>query len=164
MYALRSASLNDLDDLFDLSQLMLFINLPPDREIIRNKIESSIKAFTNPSKRLWENYYLFVLEDVTAGRIIGASMIHAQHGTEDEPHYYFSVSQENKFSTFMSARHRCRECRGKFRHYFWPVYDIFSRHGAVSGRRIFVVNPFTALTNSLRSWARGHLRSLECFF
>jgi arginine N-succinyltransferase len=103
MYALRSASLNDLDDLYDLSQLMLFINLPPDREIIRNKIESSIKAFTDPSKHLWENYYLFVLEDVTAGRIIGASMIHAQHGTEDEPHYYFSVSQENKFSKTLNT-------------------------------------------------------------
>ena len=103
MYTLRSASLNDLDDLYDLSQLMLFINLPPDRDIIETKIESSIKAFSNPSKRLWENYYLFVLEDVKAKRIIGASMIHAQHGTEDEPHYYFSVSQEHKFSKSLNT-------------------------------------------------------------
>ena len=97
MYILRSASLNDLDDLFDLSQLMLFINLPQDKEIIKSKIESSIKSFTKPSKKLWENYYLFVLEDTKAQRIIGASMVHAQHGTENEPHYFFSVSQENKF-------------------------------------------------------------------
>ncbi len=103
MYILRSANLNDLDDLFELSQLMLFINLPPDREIIKTKIESSIKAFTKPSKRLWENYYLFVLEDSKAQRIIGASMIHAQHGTENEPHYFFSVSQENKFSKTLNT-------------------------------------------------------------
>jgi arginine N-succinyltransferase len=103
MYTLRSASLSDLDDLYELSQLMLFINLPPDRKIIEAKIESSIKAFTKPSKHLWENYYLFVLEDVKAKRIIGASMIHAQHGTEDEPHYYFSVSQENKFSKTLNT-------------------------------------------------------------
>lgn len=103
MYILRSASLHDLDDLYELSQLMLFINLPPDKEILRSKIESSIKAFTKPSKRLWENYYLFVLEDTKAQRIIGASMVHAQHGTENEPHYFFSVSQENKFSASLNT-------------------------------------------------------------
>lgn len=103
MYTLRSASLDDLDDLYELSQLMLFINLPPDRDIIKSKIESSIRSFTKPSKNLWENYYLFVLEDVEAKKIIGASMIHAQHGTEDEPHYYFSVSQENKFSKTLNT-------------------------------------------------------------
>lgn len=103
MYILRSASLSDLDDLYDLSQLMLFINLPPDKEIIKTKIESSIKAFTKPSKRLWENHYLFVLEDTKAQRIIGTSMIHAQHGTEDEPHYFFTVGQENKFSVSLNT-------------------------------------------------------------
>jgi arginine N-succinyltransferase len=103
MHVLRSASLDDLDDLYELSQLMLFINLPPDRNIIQSKIESSINAFTNPSKRLWENHYLFVLEDKLAKKIIGTSMIHAQHGTEDEPHYFFSVSQENKFSKSLNT-------------------------------------------------------------
>lgn len=103
MYILRSAKLSDLDDLYELSKLMIFINLPPDRQIIEAKIESSIKAFTRPSKNLWENYYLFVLEDVHAKKIIGASMIHAQHGTEDEPHYYFCVSQENKFSKSLNT-------------------------------------------------------------
>jgi arginine N-succinyltransferase len=103
MYILRSASLNDLDDLYDLSHLMLFINLPQDKEIIKAKIESSIKAFSKPSKKLWENYYLFVLEDTKAQRVIGASMIHAQHGTEQEPHYFFSVSQENKFSKSLNT-------------------------------------------------------------
>lgn len=103
MYTLRSANMDDLDDLYELSQLVLFINLPPDREIIKSKIESSMKSFHKPSKYLWENYYLFVLEDVKAKRIIGASMIHAQHGTEDEPHYFFSVSQENKFSKSLNT-------------------------------------------------------------
>lgn len=103
MYTLRSANLDDLDDLYELSQLMLFINLPPDRDIIKSKIESSIRSFTKPSNNLWENYYLFVLDDVRANKIIGASMIHAQHGTEDEPHYYFSVSQENKFSKTLNT-------------------------------------------------------------
>lgn len=103
MYILRAASLEDLDDLYELSQLMLFINLPPDKNIIESKIESSILAFTKPSKKLWENHYLFVLEDKVTGKIIGTSMIHAQHGTEDEPHYYFAVSQENRFSKTLNT-------------------------------------------------------------
>ncbi len=103
MFILRSASLQDLDDLYELSQLMVFINLPPDKSIIQSKIESSILAFTKPSKKLWKNHYLFVLEDRITGKIIGTSMIHSQHGTEDEPHYYFSVSNEHKFSQSLNT-------------------------------------------------------------
>jgi len=103
MFILRSARKEDLNDLYELSQLMLFINLPPDKSIIESKIESSIRAFNKPSKKLWENHYLFVLEDLSTNRIIGTSMIHAQHGTDDEPHYFFSVSSENKFSRTLNT-------------------------------------------------------------
>lgn len=102
-YIVRSARLDDLDDLYELSQLMLFINLPPDRSIIEQKIQSSILAFSKPSHRLWENYYLFVMEELGTEKIVGASMIHAQHGTEHEPHYFFSVSSENKFSKSLNT-------------------------------------------------------------
>lgn len=77
---------------------MTFINLPPDEELISAKIDSSIKSFHNPSKRLWENYYIFVLEDQDSGDVLGVSMIHAQHGTDNEPHFYLTVGQESKFS------------------------------------------------------------------
>ena len=77
---------------------MTFINLPPDEELISAKIESSIKSFHNPSKRLWENYYIFVLEDQQRDEVLGVSMIHAQHGTDQEPHFYLTVGQESKFS------------------------------------------------------------------
>lgn len=103
MYILRSASLEDLNDLYELSQLMLFINLPPDKDIIQSKIQSSINSFKNPSKNLANNHYLFVLEDLESGKIIGTSMIHAQHGTEEEPHYFFSVDSEHKFSKTLNT-------------------------------------------------------------
>lgn len=98
MFILRSVEPGDLKDLLQLSHIMTFINLPPDEDIIASKIESSQKSFHNPSKRLWENYYIFVLEDEDQGEILGVSMIHAQHGTEDEPHFYLTVGQEAKFS------------------------------------------------------------------
>ena len=98
MFILRSVQPDDLRDLYKLSNIMTFINLPPDEEIISSKIDSSIKSFKHPSKHLWENYYIFVLEDDETNEVLGVSMIHAQHGTEEEPHFYLTVGTESKFS------------------------------------------------------------------
>ncbi|GAB4009597.1 MAG: arginine N-succinyltransferase [Bdellovibrio sp.] len=98
MYILRNVTINDLDDLYELSQLMVFINLPPDRNIIKKKIQSSIKSFKSPSEELDKNYYIFVLEDFKSKKIVGVSMIHGKHGTEDEPHFYLKVGKEQKYS------------------------------------------------------------------
>jgi arginine N-succinyltransferase len=98
MFVLRSVQHKDLKDLFKLSNIMNFINLPSDEELISSKIDSSIKSFKNPSPDFSKNYYIFVLEDYEAGEVLGVSMIHAQHGTENEPHFYLAVGQEAKFS------------------------------------------------------------------
>lgn len=98
MFIIRNATLNDLSDLYELSQHMVFINLPPDRDIIKKKINASIKSFKSPSDILENNYYIFVLEDSEKRKVIGASMIHGKHGTEEEPHFYLKVSKEQKYS------------------------------------------------------------------
>jgi arginine N-succinyltransferase len=98
MFILRSVAENDLEALKRLSEIVFFINLPNDEEIIRKKIANSIESFTSPSSDLSENTYIFVMEDMSNNQIVGVSMIHAQHGTEDEPHFYLKVSQEHKYS------------------------------------------------------------------
>ncbi len=98
MFRLRSVSLDDLNDLYELSLLYTFINLPADKELIENKIQSSLQSFLDPDDDFAQNHYIFVLEDLTTNKVIGCSMIHSQHGTEDEPHFFLKVSQENKFS------------------------------------------------------------------
>lgn len=98
MFILRSVQPKDLKDLYTLSNIMTFINLPADEELISSKIESSMRSFKRPSSELFKNYYIFVLEDFESGEILGCSMIHAQHGTEHEPHFYLTVGQEAKFS------------------------------------------------------------------
>ncbi len=98
MFILRSVSLDDLDDLYALSGKVLFINLPHDKEIIRKKIQNSLCSFTSPSQYLPDNYYFFVLEDFETGKVIGVSMIHAQHGDEQEPHFFLKVGSEHKYS------------------------------------------------------------------
>lgn len=98
MFVLRSVQPKDLNDLFKLSNIMNFINLPADEEMINSKIESSNRSFKKPSSDLSKNYYIFVLEDYETGEILGVSMIHAQHGTDSAPHFYLTVGQEAKFS------------------------------------------------------------------
>lgn len=98
MFVLRSVALNDLDDLYELSGKVTFINLPHDKEIIEQKIKSSVSCFKKPFEKLSNNYYFFVLEDTKIDKVIGVSMIHAQHGTKDEPHFYLKVTNEHKYS------------------------------------------------------------------
>lgn len=98
MFLLRSVAEQDLNDLYELSGKVFFINLPHDKNIIERKIKSSLDCFKSPGQDLENNYYLFVLEDLETNKVIGISMIHAQHGTEKEPHFYLKVASEHKYS------------------------------------------------------------------
>jgi arginine N-succinyltransferase len=98
VFILRNVSIEDLEDLYELSGKVLFINLPHDKEIIKQKILRSNECFHTPSNKMEDNYYIFVLEDLEENKVIGVSMIHAQHGTEKEPHFFLRVSSEHKYS------------------------------------------------------------------
>ncbi len=103
MFILRSVEENDLEDLFELSQMVLFINLPSDKKILEEKIDCSLKSFKHLNKDFSQNHYLFVLEDTDEKKVIGASLIHAQHGTVNEPHYFLKVGKEKKFSETLNT-------------------------------------------------------------
>lgn len=98
MFILRSIVQEDLNDLFELSGNVIFINLPHDQKIISEKINRSLKSFQHASSDFSKNYYMFALEDLASSKVIGVSIIHAQHGTESEPHFYLKVSNEHKYS------------------------------------------------------------------
>lgn len=91
-------ALDDIDDLYELSGKVQFINLPHDRDLIQKKIKASIQCFKKAKPKLSDNYYFFVLEDTSIKKVIGVSMVHAQHGTKEEPHFYLKVSSEHKYS------------------------------------------------------------------
>ena len=103
MFIMRNVTQNDLQDLYELSGKVQFINLPHDKIIIQEKISKSLKSFISPNKDLSENYYIFVIEDLNAKKVIGVSMIHAQHGTEFEPHFFLRVAHENKYSSTINT-------------------------------------------------------------
>ncbi|MDH4467742.1 MAG: arginine N-succinyltransferase [Bacteriovoracaceae bacterium] len=103
MFLLRSVKKTDVSDIFELSQLANFINLPPHMETINHMVETSLRSFERPSKHLADNIYMFAIEDSGKRKVVAVSLIHAQHGTEEEPHFYLSVGHERKFSNTLNT-------------------------------------------------------------
>lgn len=104
MIILRPVKESDLDSLYRLSQLVQFLNLPRDRELIEQKVLSSVKSFQHPSTEPSDNHFIFVLEDTEKSEVIGVSMIHGQHGTFERPHFFFRVGEEKTFSESLKKR------------------------------------------------------------
>jgi arginine N-succinyltransferase len=73
------------------------VNLPADRTIIEGILDRSETSFTAEVPP-GEREYLFVLEDLAKKRIIGTSMIYAQHGTKRAPHIFFRVENDERYS------------------------------------------------------------------
>ncbi len=99
MILLREVQERDLDSLERLAQIPGFINLTPDRDALRDKIKKSLKSFReSPALGKFDGKYLFVAEDLSRNRVCGTSMIAAEHGNPESPHFYFEVGSEEKFS------------------------------------------------------------------
>lgn len=96
MMVIRPAQPSDLDDILALAKAAGtgLTTLPNDNKRINDKIESSENAFNkeiSPEKPLGEDYYFFVLEDSTAGKVVGTSALIAAVGTH-EPFYTYKLN------------------------------------------------------------------------
>ncbi|TXD32674.1 arginine N-succinyltransferase [Lujinxingia vulgaris] len=97
MIVLRDVHTDDLDQLERLAHHLNTLNLPASRDKLAAIIEESRLSFAGALPH-HERQYVFVMEDVAAGRLIGTSMIIAQHGSFERPTVYFEVRQEQKYS------------------------------------------------------------------
>lgn len=98
MLLLRDVAPNDLPGLRRLAAVLNTVNLPDDEKALRSMIETSTRSFSGRIRDPLEREYLFVLEDLEAGRLVGTSMIIARHGTFEAPHVYFEVSKRQHYS------------------------------------------------------------------
>jgi len=97
MFLYREAMKSDEDAIFELARHLNTLNLPPERSFISQLLGRSLASFRgtpdfDPGRR-----FLFVLE-APDGRVVGTSMIHAQHGDFDEPHVFFRVITEERYA------------------------------------------------------------------
>lgn len=97
VFRIRQSSREDVDQILAVAEHLDTVNLPADRRHIERILELSEHSFA-ATVPVAEREYLFVLEDLGQGRVIGTSMIHAQHGTKRAPHIFFRVENDERYS------------------------------------------------------------------
>jgi arginine N-succinyltransferase len=95
MFTIREVFSEDLEGLHAVAAHLNTVNLPNDRNVLEKLIELSRKSFAGQLD-VFKREYLFVLVDDE--KIIGTSMIHAQHGTRRAPHIFFDVMPDERYS------------------------------------------------------------------
>jgi len=80
---LRPVQSRDLSDLVALARTLDSVNLPDDPAFLEERVARSQRSFAKEIGDWREGVYVFMLEDTTAGRCVGTSMIRAKHGTPD---------------------------------------------------------------------------------
>ncbi|HUB08247.1 MAG TPA: arginine N-succinyltransferase [Myxococcales bacterium] len=98
MFVIRDVQRQDLDGLKKLAAVLNSVNLPDDEKVLEAIVDKSIKSFSSRIRLPLERQYLFVLEETRTGRLVGTSMIIAQHGTREAPHAYFEVGSREHYS------------------------------------------------------------------
>lgn len=97
MFRIRQSYREDVDQVLAVAEHLDTVNLPADRGHIEKILERSEKAFA-AEVPVNEREFLFVLEDLQKKKIIGTSMIYAQHGTKRAPHIFFRVENDERYS------------------------------------------------------------------
>jgi arginine N-succinyltransferase len=103
-FFIRDVTPFDLDGLFAVAEHLDSVNLPHDRQVLERQIDRSQKSFSGVLD-VFQREYLFVLLEREEGagpsfseRVLGTSMIHAQHGTRKAPHIFFDVMTDERYS------------------------------------------------------------------
>src|SRR6185295_16097383 len=97
MFRIRQSYRDDVDQVLAVAEHLDTVNLPANRAHIENILERSEKSFAE-AVPIVDREFLFVLEDLGKQRIIGTSMIYAQHGTKRAPHIFYRVENDERYS------------------------------------------------------------------
>ena len=108
MYVIRDAQKSDLAGLKRLASELDTVNLPNDERELSTAIEKSHRSFDGRIRDPFAREYLFILEEVRSRKIVGSSLIIAQHGTRDAPHIFFDVYEKEQYSASVDKHFRHR--------------------------------------------------------
>ena len=91
MLLLRDARPSDLASLSRLAKVLDTVNLPHDPAALAQILRRSARSFSGAIRDPLRRHYVFVAE--ARGRVVGTSMVIAQHGTRESPCTFFDVSE-----------------------------------------------------------------------
>jgi len=97
MFVLRDVTPDDLDHLLAVAGFLDSVNLPEDRGYLSALIATSQKSFAAQTE-IADRKFVFVLVDPDGERVVGVSMVFAQHGSRRSPHIFFDVIHEERYS------------------------------------------------------------------
>jgi arginine N-succinyltransferase len=98
MLLLRDAQKTDLRALAKLAKVLDTVNLPYDERALSQILDRSVRSFSGKIRNPLERHYVFVAENARSGKIVGTSMVIAQHGTRESPCTFFEVSEREHYS------------------------------------------------------------------
>ncbi len=97
-FEIRGAQPSDEEGLLELASHLNTVNLPNDRETVRQILDHAEKSFTGAIKSPQRREYLFVLVDTDTGQLLATSKIFGQLGRRDAPYIYLDVIDEERYS------------------------------------------------------------------
>jgi arginine N-succinyltransferase len=101
---LRDARRSDLPSLSRLAKVLDTVNLPDDRSALARIVDASVRSFAGRIRDPLRRHYVFVAEE--RGRVVGTSMVIAQHGTRESPCTFFDVSEREHYSSTLDRHFR----------------------------------------------------------
>ncbi|MCA9294395.1 MAG: arginine N-succinyltransferase [Phycisphaerales bacterium] len=112
MFFVRPVELRDLDRLLELAHTVHFINLPPHKPTIENKIDRAAASFQRVAAReipktdgeRRAGLFFFVLEDPATGICSGTSSIMAGMGGPDHPNLSFQLVKATRRSVTLDEQ------------------------------------------------------------
>ncbi len=96
-YEIRGATTADEEALLALAVHLNTVNLPNDRQSVRELLQHAEQSFAGGIAAA-KRKYVFLLWDLESGAAIGSSSIIAQLGRRDAPYIYFDVLDEERYS------------------------------------------------------------------
>jgi arginine N-succinyltransferase len=97
MFRIRQPRPDDAAQVLAVAEHLDTVNLPADAGHIATILETARASFAGELP-VAERELLFVLEDLRTQRIVGTSIIYAQHGTRRSPHIFFRVEPDERYS------------------------------------------------------------------
>src|SRR5262245_47776052 len=95
MVVIRPAAAGDLNPLLELAGLAGagLTTLPRDGDLLRKRIDKSLKSFAADTDRPGGEAYLFIMEDLANGRVVGACGVVMKVGGF-EPCYSYRIDKQ----------------------------------------------------------------------
>lgn len=97
MFRIRQSYREDAAQVLAVAEHLDTVNLPADSKHIEAILDRSERSFAG-ALPVPDREFVFVLEDLGLRKVIGTSIIYAQHGAKRAPHIFFRVERDERYS------------------------------------------------------------------